>query len=330
MSALRIGQCLLLWLITSSLAHAAWYSEKLNVMGTETGVTVEASTQAKAKQLTQKVFNEFKRFDRLYSSYKADSELSLVNQHGFAQTQQLSDEFNYLIQRSLEFYSLSNGLFDITYASVGHQYDYRQRQQPNQQQLKQGLPLIDAKALLFDDHKHTLRFQHQGTRIDLGGIGKGYVVDRAISLLQGAGVEHASVYAGGDRRFLGQHGDRPWIMGIRHPRQADQLALSMPIDNAAVSTSGDYERFFIDDQGQRHHHIIHPKTGDSPKGVVSATVIGDEAMTTDAMSTSVLLAGVKQGMQMIEKIQGLDAIVIDEFGKVYYTSGLVAPSAKGD
>lgn len=313
--------------VLTSPAHAAWYSEQREIMGTQTGVTLEVADKADGPALAAQVFAEFDRFDQAFSSYKPDSQLSLVNQNAAQTPQKISDEFIFLIQQSLRFHKITNGLFDISYAAIGQNYDYRAAQKPTEDAIDQALPLVNANGLILDTQAKTLAFQRPGMRIDLGGIGKGYVVDRAIELLQAKGVTNASVFAGGDSRFYGAHGDRPWVMGIRHPRSAEEFAVKMPIENAAVSTSGDYERFFIDAAGQRHHHILHPKTGHSPGEIISATVIGNDNLTTDAMSTSVLIAGVTQGLALIAAMPGLEAVIIDYKGKMHYSEGLAPPES---
>ena len=134
------------------------------------------------------------------------------------------------------------------------------------------------------------------------------------------------VSAGGDSRILGDRGGHPWVIGIRHPRDPDGLALRLPLSHTAVSTSGDYERFFIAD-GERIHHILDPKTGRSAKDSWSATVIGPDAMTTDALSTTIFILGAVKGIALVESLEGFDAIVIDTHGKVHYSSGLEEPES---
>jgi len=164
-------------------------------------------------------------------------------------------------------------------------------------------------------------------RINLGGIAKGYVVERGIDLLRNRGVEHAIVTAGGDSRLLGDRRGRPWMVGIRDPREDGQVAISVPLADEAISTSGDYERFF-DEDGVRYHHIIRPSTGDPASGVHSASVFGPDAVITDALSTSVFVMGVAQGLTLIGNLPDYESIVIDADGKVYYSDGLVQPEAQ--
>ncbi len=148
--------------------------------------------------------------------------------------------------------------------------------------------------MIVDPEASTVRFSREGVRIDLGGIAKGYAVDRAIGILESRGIAHASVTAGGDTRIIGDRFGRPWIVGIRHPDDAGRVVVRMPIVDAAISTSGDYERYF-DEDGERYHHIIDPKTGRSAGEVRSVTLIGPDATTTDGLSTSVFVLGPERG-----------------------------------
>jgi thiamine biosynthesis lipoprotein len=135
---------------------------------------------------------------------------------------------------------------------------------------------------------------------------------------------HASLSAGGDSRVLGDKRGRPWLVGIKNPR-ADAVAISLPLDNVAVSTSGDYERYFIADSGERVHHIINPRTGKSTSGVNSVTIIGPQGFDTDPLSTSVFVMGPEKGLALINKLPGFDAVIITSQGKVLYSQGLENP-----
>ena len=184
------------------------------------------------------------------------------------------------------------------------------------------LPRIDYRKLMLQNQ--TVKFALPGMRIDLGGIAKGHAVDRAIEIARQCGIPHAVISAGGDSRILGDKQGRPRIFGIQHPRRTDELVLRLPLSNTAISTSGDYERFFIADD-ERIHHIINPQTGRSAKTSWSATVIGPDATTTDALSTTVFILGPQKGLQLIESLPGIDAIIIDSNAQIHYSSGLQEP-----
>jgi thiamine biosynthesis lipoprotein len=157
-------------------------------------------------------------------------------------------------------------------------------------------------------------------RIDLGGIAKGYAVDRSIALLRDAGTENALVSAGGDTRVIGKRWKHPWQVGIRDPRKQGIMTM-IPLEDAAISTSGDYERYFEQD-GVRYHHILNPGTGDSAREVQSTSIIGQSATDTDALSTSVFVLGVAKGLDLINRTADTEAIIIDNKGLLHYSDGL--------
>jgi thiamine biosynthesis lipoprotein len=258
------------------------------------------------------------------STYKPDSEVSRVNARAATAPVAISVELFNLLQTAQEYSRLSNGVFDITYASVGYLYDYRNHVHPNGQAIAAALPSIDYRQLKFDPVGHTVAFGKPGMRIDLGGIAKGYSVDRGIDLLKAQGIDRAMVNAGGDTRVMGDRFGKPWIIGIRHPDRKDEYVLRVPLEDAAFSTSGDYERFF-EEGGVRYHHILDPKTGLSPHGVRSVTIIASNATRTDGLSKTVFILGPEKGLAFINALTDADAIVIAADGKVSYSKGLQPP-----
>ena len=177
----------------------------------------------------------------------------------------------------------------------------------------------------MDPGQLKVRFTHPLVYIDLGGIAKGYAVDRCIELLADAGISQASVAAGGDSRILGDRGGEPWTVGIQDPRQ-EEMAVLLPLVDTAVSTSGDYERFFEED-GVRYHHILDPRTGDSARDSWSVTILGPDATFTDGLSTSVFVLGPERGLALIDRLPGVDAIIIDSAGQLRYSADLLEAAA---
>jgi thiamine biosynthesis lipoprotein len=135
-------------------------------------------------------------------------------------------------------------------------------------------------------------------------------------------VRHAVVAAGGDSRLLGDRCGRPWMIGVRDPRRAGEVVATLPLEDCAVSTSGDYERFFEAD-GERHHHLIDPRTGRSPTGVRSVTVIAPDGLLSEALSKTVFVAGVERGLRFVEAMPGVDAVIVDAAGRLHFSSGLL-------
>ena len=314
----------ILVLVWVPASHADWYKEERAIMGTSILAEVWSSDAAQAQKGIAAVMQEMHRIDELMSPYKEDSELSLVNREAAEHPVKISRELLNLIERSLYFSRISHGAFDITFSSVGYMYDYREGVAPTDAEIKQALPGINYRHLILDRNASTIRFARKGMRIDLGGIAKGYAVDNSIAILSKMGFHQALVTAGGDSRILGDKNGKPWMTGIRDPRQKGESVVVIPLSDTAISTSGDYERYFMRD-GVRYHHILNPKTGKSVHDTRSATVIGPDATTTDALSTTLFVLGWEKAMQLLKTLPGIDAVIIDSGGKLHYSSGLEPP-----
>lgn len=295
-------------------------------MGTRVSVELWDPDNAHAAHCADLVFTEMHRINALMSPYLEDSELSTINRDAAIRPVPVSAELYALIEQSIQFSDLSHGAFDITFASIGHQYDYRQKIRPSTDVIQQQLDRINYHQLRLENQ--TVYFTKAGMRIDLGGIAKGYAVDRGISILKQCEIGHAIISAGGDSRILGDKLGRPWMIGIQHPRNQQAIALTLPLSDSAISTSGDYERYFLIND-QRIHHIINPRTGESAGGSWSATVIGPDATSTDALSTTLFILGADKGIELINTLDDMDAVVIDANGKIHFSSGLTAPEEQG-
>lgn len=326
-SRLGLRLVTLLLLVPGSAALSDWVSDTRPLMGTEVSVHLWSEDAEQGQEALEAVFAETARIDRLMSTYKDDSEISRVNRVAATRAVAVGEELFQLIQRSLDISVLTLGAFDITFDSVGQHYDFRSRQRPDSETVETERENIDYRYVRLTKASGTVAFLKEGVRINLGGIAKGYVVERGVDILRHLGVQHAIVSAGGDSRLLGDRRGRPWMVGIRDPRNDGQVAISVPLVDEAISTSGDYERYF-DEDGVRYHHIIQPTTGVPASGVHSATVFGPDAVITDALSTSVFVMGVKRGLTLIGTLPDYESIVIDSEGRVYYSDGLQQPTAE--
>lgn len=291
------------------------------IMGTAIRVELWHADPEQGAAAMAAVMQEMHRVDRAMSPFKLESELSRVNREAANQPVPISAELYTLIERSLEFSRFSAGAFDITFASVGELFDYRQGVKPSDDELANALPQVDYRHIVLAPEERTIRFARHGVQIDLGGIAKGHAVDNCIALLKARGIAHAFVMAGGDSRVLGDRRGRPWIIGVRDPRRADAMVAKLPLVDAAISTSGDYERYFEVD-GVRYHHIIDPQTGRSPARVRSVTVIGPDATTTEGLSKTLFILGPERGFSLIESWPEVDAVAVDDRGKLHYSAGL--------
>lgn len=302
---------------------AGWRNREEAIMGTAIRVELWCEDAADGEAAIAAVMEEMHRIDAAMSPYKTESELSRVNRHAGADPVSISAELFDLLARAREFSELSAGAFDITYASVGHLYDYRRGVKPADADLVLARAAIGYRNLILDAAERTVRFARPGVRIDLGGFAKGYAVDNGAAILRRHGISHAIVSAGGDSRVVGDRRGRPWTVGIRDPRRASEVVALLPLEDVAVSTSGDYERFFEVD-GVRHHHVIDPATGKSPRSIRSVTIVAADGLTSEALSKSVFVLGVERGLRLIESQPGVDAIVVDEYGALHFSSGLLA------
>ncbi|WP_226664436.1 FAD:protein FMN transferase [Microbulbifer aggregans] len=321
-------------LLIAGQAAADWHYDKQAIMGTEVHLQFWHEDEKTAQEINQAVMEEFRRIDRALSPYKPDSELSRVNRDGAnGKALSISAELAEIIEKSLWYSDKTAGAFDITFATLGSLYDFREGQQADVETTEKLLPAVNYRHLKLNRSSRTLAFDDPRTKIDLGGIAKGYAVDRAVAILQHYGVENANVSAGGDARLLGDKRGKPWLVGIRHPRDKGKNAAVIPLENTAISTSGDYERFFIDDDQHRVHHIFNPATGKPTESddrgdktdrnkLISVSIIGPRGFDTDPLSTSVFVLGKQKGLALIEELPGFEAIVIDAGHRMFFSSGL--------
>ncbi len=306
-------------------AQAEWVRVSGTAMTTAIEMEFWTEDPAVASEAGDAVLALFDRIDHQMSRYREDSELSRVNREAANGPVEVSDSLFTVLQQALRISELSHGAFDISFGSIGYLYDFRARQQPSDEELAEGLAKVNYRSVVLDPSANTVRFLDEGVRLDLGGIAKGYTVDRGIDILKSFGIRHARLSAGGDLRLLGDKRGKPWIVGIRDPRSESRNAMVLPLTNVAVSTSGDYERFFFDDNNERVHHILSPATGKPAKGVQSVTILGDDSITTDGLSTAVFVLGAAKGLGMVNRLKGIDAVIIDEQRQVHYSDGLMPP-----
>ncbi len=319
--------CMLaLTLGSGSAAHADWLARNEAIMGTRISVELRADDPVKGAAAIDAVMAEMHRIDELMSHYKPDSQLSQINEHAAQAPVQVDRELFDLLKRSLYFSEITDGAFDITYAGVGHLYDYRRHIRPTEEEIQAALPTVNWRNLILDPNKLTVKFAMPGMRIDVGGIGKGYAVDRCIAILQSRGFSHALVTAGGDSRIIGDRDGKPWVVGIRHPDDPNKIVTRLPLVDTAMSTSGDYYRFF-DENGVRYHHIIDPHTGHPASRVRSATILGPTATETDGLSKTAFILGAEKTLEMINRMPNFDAIFVTPDGRVLYSKGLEPPPA---
>jgi len=319
----------IVFLLNTTAVSAQWFNFSGDAMTTRVDMVFWDEDAQHAEQLSQKVFDEFERIDQSMSRYKPESELSKVNRLAGDKAVPVSDELFWILNKSQKISQLSNGAFDMTFASLGYLYDFRKKEQPDKALIKTLLPKINYHhvSLTKTAGEKTVSFTEKNVMLDLGGIAKGYTVDKAIEILQVNGIKHARLSAGGDMRLLGDKKGKPWMVGIKDPRNEANFVVALPLANISISTSGDYERFFIDAEGKRIHHILSPKTGRPARGVESVSVIGPDTTTTDGLSTAIFVLGVEKGLTLVDKLPGIDAVIVDKNHRLFFSKDLASENA---
>jgi len=276
------------------------------IMGTLVEITVIPANEKAIKE----AFEAIKKVDALMSTYKEDSEISILNKKGQAQ---VSGETLEVIKDALKFSELTGGAFDITCRPLINLWKKAKKKKkiPTEEEIKEAISLVDYKKIILEGSQ--IRLEKKGMQIDLGGIAKGYAVDKAIEALKKNGIKQALVNAGGDLYALGNNPQgRKWQIGIQNPREKDKILDIVKVKNKAVATSGDYRRYFTL-EGKRFSHIVNPRTGLTVQDVpMSVTIIGPDATTTDALATGVFVLGPEEGMKLIESLPGVEGMIISE------------------
>lgn len=267
------------------------------------------------KEIIDSSFALIHKYEDKLSILIENSEISKINSSEKNEIQ-ISNDVKNLIDESHKISELSNGAFDITIGTILEKYDFVNKIMPDSNEIKNMLNLVDYKYLRTKGNK--LIKKKNNIHIDLGGIAKGYIVDKVIEYLTSQGIQYAAVNAGGDLFVLGNKKNDVWKIGIRHPRSEDEIFGEVSLKNMSIVTSGDYEQFFFIN-GKRIHHILDPKTGLPANKSISSTVIAPDATTADALCTAIFVMGPRAGISLINSLENVEAIVIyEKDGKLQY------------
>jgi FAD:protein FMN transferase len=308
-------------IVAAALATAACGSPEARLltrshqtMGAEVRVTVWTTDDRVAYDAFDAVFAEFDRLDALLSVWKPGSDVLRLNAAAGKTPVAISTESVW-----------TAGKFDITFGALSDvwKFDHDQDNRvPSAAAIAARLPLVDHHRIIVDASARTAFIEREGMRIHLGGIGKGYAVDRAVALMRAYGISDFMVQFGGDLYVSGVAGDGPWRLGINDPRGApDDSFATLELRDATFSTSGDYERFFIADD-VRYHHLLDPQTGQPARGSRSVTIVAASAMLADALSTGVFIMGAHKGMALIERLPEVEAVIVSADNEVLISRGL--------
>ena len=292
-------------------------------MGTLVTITAVAQSEAVAQDAATAGFAEIRRLEELLSTWIPKSELSRVNASAGVMPVHVSPETLTVVQRAMQVAELTDGAFNIAIGPAVDAWNVIDgRRIPTEAELDTLRPLVNLQAVHADVREQTIFLDQAGMRIDVGGIGKGYAADRAVEALWEAGAVAGVVALSGDIKTFGRLPDgKRFPVGIQHPRDDGSVLAWIDLQDEAISTAGDYERFFERD-GVRYHHILDPRTLQPARSCQSVTVIAREGVWADGLDTGIFVMGAELGMRLVEALPDVEAIIVDHEGHVHVSTGL--------
>lgn len=315
----------ILTLLTAFSIHAQMvYQEKHSLLGSPYEITVVVKDSTEGKIFADMSVKELKRIEQLISEWIPTSDISLVNQQAGKQPVKVHAEVFELLQRSVKFSKLTDGAFDVTWAGMDRiwKFDGSMKEMPSEERIRNSVQNVDYQNLILNEKDTTVFLQKQGMKIGTGGIGQGYIADRIKQLLLVSGNASGLVNISGDITSWGKQPDgKPWTVAIINPVNKEKVFAFFPLEETAIETSGNYEKFVVFN-GIRYAHIIDPRTGYPAQGVVSVSVFANHTEIADALATGVFVLGVDVGLNLINQLEGIECIIIDDQGKIHMSKGI--------
>lgn len=300
------------------------FTRSRGMMGTVFRVAVADAPARKAAGPVRRALDEIGRLEDLLSEWRDESEISRINQAAGKHPVEVSEETLAVVQAGVNVSRWSQGAFDLSWAALRGLYDFRPDRQkiPERREVRKQLRKIDWEAIEIDEQKQTVFLEKDGMAIGTGGIAKGYALDRASEILKDAGLDSFMLFGGGQVQVHGMKGDRPWRVGIQHPRKAQEYFAFFESTGGSISTSGDYEHFFFDDEGTRWHHILDPRDGLPARKSRSVTVMAPAGLYADALSTAAFVLGPKRALRMFREMPyEAELVMLGDECKLHTTPG---------
>ena len=301
------------------------YKLETLLMGNKFEISVVSDSEAWANERIQAAVNEIKRIEQLLTTFREDSETNQINKYAGIQPVEVSDETFNLIERSIRLSGITQGAIDISYGSIDKRlwnFDTKMKALPDPETAKKMVRLINYRNIMLDRDKHTVFLKEEGMRIGFGGIGKGYAAEKAKAVMIKLGVESGIVNASGDLTAWGlQPNGEEWTIGIADPNRSGQVFSYMKITGLAIATSGNYEKYIMIGN-KKYSHTINPRTGLPVTGIKSVTIITKNAEIADAMATPVTVMGIEAGLNMINQMKDIEAIIIDDHDKLFTSANI--------
>ena len=321
----RHAALLMVVLCATAVAAPGKLTYQDKAMGTSVSVWFWTDKEADAAKAAEAMFGEMKRLDKEMTTWLPDSDLSRINTAAGDKPVKVSDETITVIQRAIDVSKRSNGVFDITVQAFHGLWKFDEdmdKTLPAPAEIEKRRKLINWRDVLVDHKAGTVKLRRTGMRMGLGGIAKGYAVDRCAAVLRAEGLHDFMVQAGGDLYVAGRKGSSPWMVGVRDPRGGPRdIIARMPIEDHAFSTAGDYERGFVL-RGKRYHHIIDPKTGYPATASRGVTIFAPSAFLADGLDDAVFILGPKKGMRLVDSFPDCATVIVDAHNQVWMSKSL--------
>jgi FAD:protein FMN transferase len=290
-------------------------------MGGRFDITIVAQDTATAKENVKVVIAEITRIENLISDWIPSSQISQVNQNAGIQPIKVDREVFDLTQRAIEFSKITGGAFDISFAAMDRiwKFDGSMSEMPTAAAIQKSVEKVGYQNIILDSLQSTIFLKTKGMKIGFGALGEGYATDKCRMMMLQKGIQAGIINASGDMSVWGkQPNGKPWNIGITNPFYPDRMMAIVPLGQEAVTTSGSYEKFVVLG-GKRYSHIINPMTGYPSVGLCSVTIFGPNAETANALSTSLMVLGPKEGLGLLEIFPDYSGILITEKGAVIYS-----------
>ncbi len=292
-------------------------------MGTRFEITL-VSTQEAANQYLNAAQGEIERIERLISSWDANSQTAEINRQSGIKPVKVAKELYELIARSIEISKITQGAFDISYAALDPVwfFDGRMKAVPSESQRLKSVQNIGFKDLVLNAKEQTVYLPKKGMKIGFGAIGKGFAADATKKLMKSLGVSSGIINASGDLTSWGKKPDgTDWQVGISNPENPAKVFSWFPVRDAAVATSGNYEKY-VTLEGKQYSHIMDPRTGMPVSGIKSVTVFAPNAELADAFATAVFIMGIDTGIDTISQLPGMSCIIVDAENNIHHSPNI--------
>lgn len=294
------------------------------MLGSPFEMTVVAKDTLEANVYIDAAIAEVKRIENLISDWIPTTQISKVNQNAGIQPIKVDREVFELVERAIKISKLTNGAFDISYASMDRiwKFDGSMKEMPTEEAIKKSVAKVGYQHIILNDTASTIFLKNEGMKLGLGGIGQGYIADKIKALLVSKGCKSGIVNVSGDIFAWGKQPDgKPWTVAIVNPMNKNKVFATFPLEDSAVETSGSYEKF-VTFNGKRYSHIIDPRTGYPATGIVSVSVFAKTTEIADALATGIFVLGVEVGLDLINQLKGIECIIVDDQGSVHTSENI--------